>query len=77
MAFFRLKSEPTKIADFVSTWGKCYEEGKYCDKDYEKNLNRKGQITANNIQSFRMENNMRLAPKKQEIAKAVKAKLQL
>ena len=76
MAFFRLKSEPTKIADFVSAWGKCYEEGKYSDKDYEKNLNRKGQITADNIQSlFEWKNNMTLAPKKQKIAKAVKAKL--
>jgi hypothetical protein len=75
MVFFRLKSEPTKIADFVSTWGKCYDDS---DKDcYEKNLNRHGLMTADNIQLlFEWKNNMRLAPKKQKIADAVKAKLQ-
>jgi len=77
MAFFRLKSEPTKIADFVSTWGKCYEEGKYSDKNYEKNLNRQGLMTADNIQLlFKWKNNMPLAPKKQKITDAVNAKLQ-
>src|SRR5665647_346330 len=76
MTFFRLKSEPTEISDFISNWGKCYDEGKYSDKDYEKNLNRKGQITVDNIQFlFQWKNNMPLAPKKQKIAQAVKAKL--
>ena len=74
--FFKLNSQTCSATDFISFWSKCYDEGKYSDEDYEKNLNRQGLLAPNNIQ-FLLEwkNAIRLPGKKQAIADTIKNKI--
>jgi hypothetical protein len=52
MTFFKLDVQTCSVADFVSFWSKCYEEGKYPDSDYLENLNRQGLLSPSNLQKL-------------------------
>ena len=63
-------------ADFISFWNKCYNEGKYSDEDYEKNLNIKGLLAPHNIQYLLEWKNAKPLPrKKQPITDRIKNKI--
>jgi len=76
MVFFKLDFQLCSMSDFVSYWSNRYDEGKYSDEDYEKNLNKNGLLDQENIQ-FLLEwkNANRLPRKKQMIANRVKMKI--
>jgi len=76
MNFFKLSFQTCSATDFVSSWSKCYDEGKYSDQDYERNLNKQGLLTPENVQ-FLLEwkNAKHLPGKKQSIADTVKSKI--
>ena len=76
MNFFKLNFQTCSITDFISFWNKCYNEGRYSDKDYEKNLNREGLLTPENVQYLlEWKNANRLPRKKQAIADGIKSKI--
>lgn len=76
MNFTTLKNSQASPAEFVSTWARCYNLGKYKESDYDGALNLKGELSANNIQLlFEWKNNSKLSAKKQKIVNNAKAKI--
>lgn len=73
MKFFKFDFQMCSATDFISFWNKCYNEGRYSDEDYEKNLNREDLLTPENVQYLlEWKNANRLPRKKQAIADRTK-----
>jgi hypothetical protein len=78
LGFFKLNIQKCSLTDFIVFWSKCYNEseGKYTDADYEKNLNRQGLLTPENIQYLlEWKNANRLSKAKQKVADGIKERV--
>jgi hypothetical protein len=73
---FRFRYVPCDAGDFVSFWRRFYDEGKYPDEDYQRNLNARGRLEKKNVLAlFEWKNGAPLSKKKRQIAERAIEKL--
>ena len=73
---FKLNFQTCSATDFISFWNGRYNEGKYSDEDYEKNLNRRGFLTPKNVQYLlEWKNAKPLSKRKQALADRTKRQI--
>lgn len=71
-----LKEESCSPLEFVEFWERLYEEGKYPDSIYEKNLNKSGRLSDENIEPLlEWKNGGPLSKAKKNIANKIKENL--
>jgi hypothetical protein len=70
--FLKFEAKHCGPEEFISYWAKFYDEGKYPDSDYEKNLMRGGKLEKSNIVPLlEWKNGRPLSDKKRRIAQRI------